>query len=844
MNTISRQFALSACALATTVLLTACGGGEATAPPDTQAPTVVITDSVAAASTDGPVTFTFTFSESVGSSFSAAAVAVTGGTKGAFAMASDGKSATLIVTPTANSSGTLKVDLVAGAFSDTAGNKSTTAYTGSQDYDTKPPVLTTGTLLISFDETNPATTGMGAYGGALPSVEAGPTGGSGNALKIVKPVSPDTWGGTYFTVAALPFTADRKVITARVYASRAGAIIKLKVEIAGGASVEVAGTATGAANTWGTVSWDLGAVDASKSYTVMAITPDADLATTGRIYYIDELTLAPAAAVVPPPAAGVAFLTFDETVPAFSEMGAYGGALPTVEAGPTGGSGNALKILKPVSPDTWGGVYFTTSAIPFTAANKAISARVYSSRAGAVIKFKVEVPGGGNVEVASSPTGAANTWTTLTWDFSAINLASSYKIMAITPDAETVTTGQTYYIDTITVVPVSTAGALSYIVQPFIENVQSAYDTVTSKAKSGNYTTGYYAAPGMTWWWGGAFKSKLQGGYGVSKADTTQSYFGQYIANGGTGWDIASASSYAFKLGTNGECAGKCKANVRLVSAVNASCVADIKVALTAAAVTAYSAKLADFTVTGCATNTMAAFKTGKVAELHFQMLRADMQFTTTTDTGGLYPNGLDMADSIGFDAPTGAPAPEVDPVVTGPVFSSMTFDVTTVSYLSTDFGGTVSSIGAGPAGSNGKVLKVNKLSGAEQWAGTTVSTLPNQAIDKIPFTASAKKMTLRVWAPAAGMTIRMKLEDATDVTHNCETDTKTTVANAWETLTFDFATRAFNNGDPTQLTSNRCVDSTLLLASVMNKASVFPNFGTAGAVTGDFYFDDLKYVP
>ena len=29
-----------------------------------------------------------------------------------------------------------------------------------------------------------------------------------------------------------------------------------------------------------------------------------------------------------------------------------------------------------------------------------------------------------------------------------------------------------------------------------------------------------------------------------------------------------------------------------------------------------------------------------------------------------------------------------------------------------------------------------------------------------------------------------------------------------------------------------------------MNKASVFPNFGTAGAVTGDFYFDDLKYVP
>ena len=315
-----------------------------------------------------------------------------------------------------------------------------------------PAPAPAGTVLVSFDEANPAVTGVGAYGGALPSVEAGPAGASGMALKILKPVSPDKFGGTYFTVAAVPFTADRKSITARVYSTRAGAVIKFKVEIAGGASVEIAGAPTGAANTWSTVTWDFGAVDITKAYTVIAITPDADLVTTGQSYYIDDITLAPAAAAAPAPAPSATFVSFDEATPVFSAMGAYGGAVPTVEAGPVGTSGNALKILKPVSPDTWGGVFFTTPTIPFAAGSKSITARVYSTRAGAVIKFKVEVPGGSNVEVASAPTGPANTWSTVTWDLSAVNLANAYKIIAITPDADLVTTGQAYWVDDIKVV--------------------------------------------------------------------------------------------------------------------------------------------------------------------------------------------------------------------------------------------------------------------------------------------------------------------------------------------------------------------------------------------------------
>ena len=98
MNTLN--FKLSACAISVAALLSACGGGGTI--PDTTAPTVTITDNISAASlTSGDVTFTFTFSEEA-KEFTTDDITVTGGTKGAFNMATNGLTASLVVTPTAN----------------------------------------------------------------------------------------------------------------------------------------------------------------------------------------------------------------------------------------------------------------------------------------------------------------------------------------------------------------------------------------------------------------------------------------------------------------------------------------------------------------------------------------------------------------------------------------------------------------------------------------------------------------------------------------------------------------------------------------------------------------------
>ena len=153
MNTLN--FKLSACAISVAALLSACGGGGTT--PDTTAPTVTITDSVSATTmTSGDVTFTFTFSEAV-TEFVTDDVTVTGGTKGAFNMASTGLSATLVVTPTANASGTIEVAVAATKFKDAAGNNNTASASGTQAFNTVVTPPPSNNLVTNGDFSNGAT---------------------------------------------------------------------------------------------------------------------------------------------------------------------------------------------------------------------------------------------------------------------------------------------------------------------------------------------------------------------------------------------------------------------------------------------------------------------------------------------------------------------------------------------------------------------------------------------------------------------------------------------------------------------------------------------------------------
>lgn len=111
---------------------------------------------------------------------------------------------------------------------------------------------------------------------------------------------------------------------------------------------------------------------------------------------------------------------------------------------------------------------------------------------------------------------------------------------------------------------------------------------------------------------------------------------------------------------------------------------------------------------------------------------------------------------------------------------------------------------------------KLTKSAGSEVWAGAffDVST----PLDLINFS----KMSIKTWSPKSGATVRLKLENSADGNQFVEVDATTSIANAWEELTFDLS--AAN----TTFTYDRVV--------------VFFDFGNAGD-DSVYYYDEINLV-
>ena len=164
--------------------------------------------------------------------------------------------------------------------------------------------------------------------------------------------------------------------------------------------------------------------------------------------------------------------------------------------------------------------------------------------------------------------------------------------------------------------------------------------------------------------------------------------------------------------------------------------------------------------------------------------------------------------------------------VVLAQINLPVTFDATNVNYSVTDFGNNATVDAVDPTSSSNKVKKTTKPTGAETWAGTTIGTTTGFA-SKIPITATSTTMSVRVYSPAVGLKIKLKIEDKTDPNKSVETDVLTTKANEWETMVFDF--------------SNQATGTPALNASLTyDKASIFFDFGTAGSGKV-FYWDDVQ---
>jgi hypothetical protein len=166
------------------------------------------------------------------------------------------------------------------------------------------------------------------------------------------------------------------------------------------------------------------------------------------------------------------------------------------------------------------------------------------------------------------------------------------------------------------------------------------------------------------------------------------------------------------------------------------------------------------------------------------------------------------------------------------PPFSTVTFDSPSINYALVGFAGAEDSqVVADPVGGANKVARVNRSATADTFAGTVVGTA-GLTVGTIPFDASNTRMTVRVYSPAAGIPVRLKIEDSANTARAVETEAVTTRANAWEVLTFDFAAPA--TGSPAL---NPTYD--------YNRLIIFFNFGATGSTAGaqTYYFDDMAFI-
>jgi hypothetical protein len=661
---------------------------------DTLPPDISIVSSAAGTTAKGDVVFSFSFSKDIGTSFTADDVTVSGGSKGAFTVAS-GTSATLVVSPPANATGTIEVHVPVLAVTDSGGTGNTTAAAAQQPFDTAAPVV--ATTLVSFEEAvAPVLTGFGGAEDA--TVVADPTNAANKVGRIVKAANAETWAGTTvsicpnLTLVKLPFSDANKTMSARVWSPDAGIPVRLKVENAADntQSVETEATTTAAAG-WQTLTFNFAnpapgtaALNLANTYDRASIFFNFGKsgATAGgaKTYYLDDLAFIGSSFTVAcgngndGGAARTTTISFDEsTAPGFTGFG--GAENASIAADPANAANKVARIVKAADAALWAGTTVWTETgdkiakIGFSDSAKTITSRVWSPDAGIPVRMKVEDASDASksVETEATVTVAAG-WQTLSFDFAnpaagtaPLNLATTYNRLSVFfnfgKTGADAGGAKTYYLDEI-VYPVDTGGDDGGGAPGLVNLVGGVYASNYAQTpapwrsvEGGN--AGRYIDTGVVtqdWWSGLAAADATPSfyfGYGVNSAAKPWG-FGGYVSapNNGVA-NVAGYSSVQIAVWGNDQLVNtKPNFTVVLKGPEVAGCTSELKgrIAVTGAGVQTYTLPLNGFTLqTACAYASAAAALAAGVKEIHIQVLGDNVQYVSGQDASNNYPNGLNI---------------------------------------------------------------------------------------------------------------------------------------------------------------------------------------------------------
>ncbi len=649
---------------------------------------------------------------------------------------------------------------------------------------------------------------MTDFGGNISTLSIDPAVSSNHVMKAVKPTGAQSWAGTTIGTPAgfinpIAIANNTTRMSVRVYSPAAGLDIKLKIEDHKDATHSVeTDTKTTLVNQWEVLVFDFknqaaGTASLNLGFTFDKATVFFDFGNdgNGKTFYFDDVMLMPKSlSQINLP------VTFDDPKTDYTVTD-FGGNQSVVTADPVAGSNNVMKSIKTAGAVVYAGTTIGTAAgfsgaIPISSTASKMTVRVYSPAIGIDIKLKIEDHNNGNHSVETdTKTTVANQWETVVFDLknqstgSPINAAYNYDKATIFFDFGNPGKGDIYYFDDVKMAPAALSqinlpvtfddATVDYTVSPFGSNQSTVAADPTNPANNVLKTIkplGAVFYAGTTIGTGMGFATQIP----ITASSTKMSV---RIYSPAAGLDI--------KLKIEDHNAGTHSIETDTKTTVGNQ----------------WETLVFDFNKPAANTSAYNAGYSYDKATVFFDF--------GNTGTGATY-----YIDELKF-------------VTNGPATLSqinlpVTFDDLSVDYTLTDFGNNISVAAVDPANSGNKVTKTTKPAGAQVWAGTTIGT-PLGFANSIPISATKTKMSVRVYSPAVGMIIKLKIEDHNDNTHSVETDVKSTVVNQWETITFDFSTPAPGT-------------AAINAGYIYDKASIFFDFNIAGN-GAIFYWDDVKFL-
>lgn len=450
-------------------------------------------------------------------------------------------------------------------------------------------------------------------------------------------------------------------------------------------------------------------------------------------------------------------------------------------------SGNVGQMIK-AAGQVWGGSYLSmTNPIDFSV-NKLFKMKVYSPRVGARVLLKVENASNGAIFFEKEDTSSvANAWEELSFDFTNINTANSYSNIVLIWDLGVMgdsSANFTFLFDDIQLIP-SGAAPKATIDLPITWDDTATVNYILTDF--GGNASAIAADP-----------TNASNIVVRSTKNNDQIWAGTTIAS-------SLANPIPFVSGST------------TISAVVYSPDANIPVRLKAEDSTDPS-KFVELDVNTTVANAWDTlvwdFSNGTPA-INFSTVYD--RISIFYDFGTLGSGKMYYVDDVVFGTFGGGGASKL--MIDLPITWD---DSSRVDYNVVDFGGNASMLAADPSNAANTVLMSTKTSGSQIWAGTSLG--PKLA-NPVPFASGATTISLVVYSPDANIPVRLKVEDSTDPTILSEMDVNTTVANAWDTLVFDFANAA----------------PALNFANTYDLVSVFYDFGTAGSGKV-YYLDNVQF--